>query len=85
MKRLCMYIAILVFMLAGCVQRKSQSTLQTNPYSAPVYSWDNVTGETITIWNKAHELERPYIQAAFARYENMTVLSRAACAILRTL
>lgn len=72
MKRFCICISLLTFILTGCTYNSTQTTTPSNPYTSPVYSWDDITGETITIWNKAHELERPYIQAAFARYEKIT-------------
>lgn len=72
MKRLFAFMTAFLLLLSGCSQSSAKSSVQENPFTSPVYRWDDVTGETITIWNKTHELERPYIQAAFARYEELT-------------
>lgn len=72
MKRVVAFLIALLAAFTGCAQTSDQLSPRPNPYTSPVYSWDDVTGETITIWNKAHELERPYMQAAFARYEEIT-------------
>lgn len=72
MKRFCLFIVMMAFLLTGCAGVSSQTAGPATPYPAPIYSWDDVTEQTITIWNKSHELERPYMQAAFARYEELT-------------
>lgn len=72
MKRLLSGMIALLMVLSGCSDKTNPASEQTRPFTEPVYDWDGVTGETITIWNKAHELERPYMQHAFARYEELT-------------
>ncbi len=72
MKRLLFIIVISIFILIGCSSEHKQVSAQANTYTTPLYKWDDVSGQTITLWSKAHELDRPYIQAAFARYEEMT-------------
>lgn len=72
MKRVMASLVVLLLALSGCMDSSDKDAEQTNLFTKPVYDWGGVTGETITIWNKAHELERPYMQQAFARYEKMT-------------
>lgn len=71
MKRIfaCLFVLLL---LVGCTKFSTQTIPKANAFPAPVYSWDDITGETITIWTKANELDRPYMQKAFARYKTMT-------------
>lgn len=60
-------------LLSGCGgEVKQTSSLASNLFTAPVYKWGDITGQTITIWNKTDELDRSYIQKALARYESLT-------------
>lgn len=60
-----------LLLMSGC-KAKEESTGVKNVFTAPVYEWGTVTGKTIRIWNQADELQRPYMQKSFKRYEEMT-------------
>lgn len=64
-------LACLLVMLCGCVGNGGYSG-GTETFAKPMYDWGGISGETITVWNKAHELERPYTKKAIERYESMT-------------
>lgn len=70
-KTLLLASACILVLLSGCAG-KSSAAGKTNPFASPVYTWGAVTGETITVWNKAGEMQRSYMQKAIARYEEMT-------------
>ncbi|MEG1477213.1 MAG: extracellular solute-binding protein, partial [Oscillospiraceae bacterium] len=41
-------------------------------FAVPSYDWGHITGETLNIWCKKGEMERPYMKTAIARYEKLT-------------
>lgn len=57
--------------LGGC-GAKTTDRGEIHTYSAPVYRWGTVTGQTIKLWNKTGEANRSYIQKSIKRYEEMT-------------
>lgn len=63
--------AVALLFLGGCGPAQPSAELE-NLYTAPVYQWGNISGQTITIWNKSGEVARPYMLRAFERYEEAT-------------
>lgn len=64
-----------MFLFTGCGKDASGSrsvSKSERVFDEPAYEWGNISGETITVWNKKDELARPYMQKAIARYEEMT-------------
>lgn len=60
-------------LLSGCASPGRQtSSIASTLFTAPVYKWGEISGKTITVWNKANELDRPYMQKAIGRYEELT-------------
>lgn len=61
------------FALTGCSTAPEQAVkLPSTEFDAPQYTWGTVSGQTLVIWGDASNLERPYCQRAFARYEQLT-------------
>lgn len=62
--------ALLVF-LSAC-SSVTVDSLQQKSFSEPQYSWGLIEGETLEVWGISPDLERSYVQKAFARYEELT-------------
>lgn len=60
------------FFISGCAAPKQSEPSAQQLFSEPCYDWGPTEGETITIWTIADELDRPYMQRAFERYETLT-------------
>lgn len=60
------------FFIPGCAAPKQSEPTVEQLFSEPCYDWGPTEGETITIWTIADELDRPYMQRAFERYETLT-------------
>ncbi len=72
LKRILAALVVLLIAQSGCTDNSDKEPGQANLFPTPAYDWIAGNGDTITIWNKAHEMERPYMQQALARYEEMT-------------
>lgn len=64
-------LMLLLLVLSGCGAAEEESD-KRNLYQEPAYEWGNVTGETINVWHREGEMDRPYMLNAFKRYEEMT-------------
>lgn len=73
-KTIAILFAALMLFIGGCGNSNSQTTTleQKNTFTKPMYDWKGTSGETITVWCKENELDRPYMQKAFARYNELT-------------
>lgn len=75
MKKCVAALLLLVLFVGGCAstgQSPTPAGPQASQFSVPIYKWDTFSGQTLTIWSKTNELDRPYIQKVFARYEELT-------------
>lgn len=65
-------LSLLLLLTVGCSTFGDGGKNSRNPFTAPIYQWGDITGETLSIWTKAGDLSRPYMLDAFKRYEEMT-------------
>lgn len=72
MKRIFVLVITLVLSLIGGCSAPQSSGGTKNLFPEPAYEWGDVSGQTISIWYRDSDLDRPYIQKAFTRYEQMT-------------
>lgn len=74
-KYMMLIIAACLLLTTGCYLKDYENeALQKsgNAFTELVYERENISGQTIVIWNKSDELKRPYIQKAFQLYEEST-------------
>lgn len=62
---------LLTLLVGGCSTAKSDTQLR-DLFPEPAYQWGNISGQTITIWYREGEGDRPYFLKAISRYEEMT-------------
>lgn len=72
MKRIFVLVVTLVLSLMGGCSVSKPSGDTKNLFPDPVYEWGDVTGQTISIWYRDGDIDRPYMQKAVSRYEQMT-------------
>lgn len=61
---------ILSLLLVGCYSVAPVE--EKEAFSEPQYDWGKISGETLTLWGIAPDLDRNYIQKACKRYEELT-------------
>lgn len=67
----CLLCTVCLFM-PGCAAKSVSEVPVGQVFSKPQYDWGTAQDETITVWASADELDRPYMQRAFERYETLT-------------
>lgn len=72
MKKLLLIGTLLLTVLAGGCASDQSVADSKNLFPEPAYEWGDISGETITIWYREGEGDRPYFLKAIARYEQMT-------------
>lgn len=70
MKKIPGVISVLIFCLLITACQSQEAKRQV--FTQPQYDWGKISGETLTVWGSAPDLERTYIQKAFQRYEELT-------------
>ena len=70
MKKIPGVIRVLIFCLLITACQGQEVKRQV--FTQPQYDWGKISGETLTVWGSAPDLERTYIQKAFQRYEELT-------------
>lgn len=59
-----------LFTVAGCTSHADTTVVAEE--EAPLYTWGEFTGRTITVWGDKDDLSRPYIVRAFEDYQQKT-------------
>lgn len=72
MKKLLIISTILLTVLAGGCASAQSDPHTRNLFPEPAYEWGDISGETITLWYREGEGDRPYFLKAIARYEQLT-------------
>lgn len=65
-------LAVLCTAISGCSDKSDKNEQETTFFTQPQYEWGQSSGESLTIWTQEGELDRIYMQRAFARYEQST-------------
>lgn len=65
----CALFAAALCGLCGCDAAPPE---ENAAFDRPVYRWGAVKGRTVTVWGNREDLNRPYMQRAFARYGELT-------------
>lgn len=74
MRKLIRFTMLLAaLMLTACSGIKpAETTAFPAPFPTPVYNWATAPQSPIVVWTREHDLDRIYMQRAFARYEELT-------------
>lgn len=70
-KKILLFLTLLLFLIGGC-SASSPSPEHIDLFPEPVYEWGKISGETITIWYRDGDVDRPYMQKALTMYVEMT-------------
>lgn len=62
-----------IILAAGCRQKAEEAGKEEKTaFQEPLYDWNEKYEEPLVVWGISPDLERPYIQKAFERYEELT-------------
>lgn len=64
-------ICALSFLLFSCDDQDRQTTA-ADLLNSPLYEWGKIKNQTLILWGNKNDLDRPFMQRAFARYQSMT-------------
>lgn len=71
-RTLFLFCALFVAALCGLSGCDAAPPEESAAFDRPAYRWGTVKGRTVTVWGNRDDLNRPYMQRAFARYGELT-------------